>query len=182
MKWLFRAIFLILAVFLIIMAVGATRPDSLTVEREVSIASAPEDVFYYINDLSVHPDWSPWISLDDEEVVGGPSSGQGQTLGWKSLDGTLNQQTIIESLEGAFVRTELSQGGHNSLVTYALTEDDKGDTDVMMSKEMQLGGFPYVQRIFTARFKRDTTKSLTEGLSALKVLVENEAEFDEPTP
>jgi uncharacterized membrane protein len=180
MKWVFRAIFLTLAIFLIIMVVGATRPDSLTVEREVTIDSAPEDVFYYINDLSVHPDWSPWISLDDEEVAGGPSSGQGQTLGWKSIDGQFNQQTIIESLEGAFVRTELMQGGQTSLVTYALTEGDGGHTDVMMSKEMQLGGFPFVQRIFTARFKGDTDKNLTQGLTALKTLVESEAEFDEP--
>lgn len=183
MKWMFRTIFLILAVFIITMIVGATRSNTLVAEQSMTIDAGPYDIFPYLNDLSQHVDWSPWVSGDpDIQIVyGGPDSGLGQSMAWRSAEASIGDgsQEISESLEFAFVRADMLAHGKTGYVTYAITESDSGDTIVLMGMETSLGGFPFVQRLFSGQVESDMNTKLRGGLASLKALVESDLELDE---
>lgn len=180
MKWLFRAIFLTLAVFILVMIAGAFQSADLQIEREVGIDAAHEDVFFYVNDLSVHPEWSPWLRnvAASQIVYGGPASGVGQTMAWKADSGDIGSQTILESVDGAYMRADLIAQGQTALVTYAITDDGEGAVLVLLSAETSLGGFPYVQRLFKGRYAAQWGQKMEGGLVTLKGLVETEMTQD----
>lgn len=183
MKWIFRTIFLILAVFVITMIAGATRPSKLVAEQSMTIDAGPYDIFPYLNDLRQHEDWSPWVTGDDniQLVYGGPDSGLGQSMAWRSDDSAIGDgsQKISESLEFAFVRADMLAKGKSAYVTYAITEGETGNTIVLMGMETNLGGFPFVQRLFAGQVEGDMETKLRGGLSNLKALVESDLELDD---
>lgn len=183
MKWMFRAIFLILMVFIITMVVGATKPSKLVAEQSMTIDAGPYDIFPYLNDLSQHADWSPWVSGDpDIQIVyGGPDNGLGQSMAWRSNDASIGDgsQEISESLEFAFVRADMLAHGKSGYVTYAITENETGDTIILMGMETSLGGFPFVQRLFAGQVESDMESKLRDGLKSLKALVESDLELED---
>lgn len=183
MKWIFRTIFLILAVFVITMVVGATRPSKLVAEQSMTIDAGAYDIFPYLNDLRQHADWSPWVTgdADIQLVYGGPDSGLGQSMAWRSEDLAIGDgsQKISESLDFAFVRADMLARGNASYVTYAITESESGDTIVLMGMETNLGGFPFVQRLFAGQAESDMDTKLRGGLQNLKALVESDLALDD---
>lgn len=176
MKWVFRAIFLILAGFIVAMVVGAMRPSEVGAEQLQVIDAGPEDIFPYFNNLETHVFWSPWVAGDpDIEIVyGGPASGRGQTMTWKSAQPAIGfgSQEIAESQAGSFVRADMQTAHQSLIMTYVVSEDENGETVALMGAQTDLGGFPFVQRLFASGRRAKMEAKLKTGLENLRDVVE----------
>ena len=72
---------LIAAVFVFLQ----TRSSSYRVERSLSIAAAPREVYRHIDDLHEWQRWSPWDELDPKlkRTFSGPERGKGASYAWE---------------------------------------------------------------------------------------------------
>ncbi len=73
------------AVVVAVLLFAATRPDSFSVERRVTIQAPPEKIVPLLSDFRRWGEWSPWEKLDPamQRSFGGPASGVGATYGWQ---------------------------------------------------------------------------------------------------
>ena len=178
MKWIFRSIFIILGLFILAGIIGAMRPSEIGTEQLKVIDAAPEDIFPYFNNLETHVFWSPWLTGDPQIdiVYGGPPNGRGQTMAWRSANAAIGigTQEIAESQPGSFVRADMQTEKQGLVMTYAVSENDAGETEALMGAQIDLGGFPFVQRLFAASRLKALDEKLAGGLDTLEtVLLEN---------
>lgn len=80
----------IIAVIAVVLLAGfagyaATRPDTLRVERSVSIEAPPETIYPLIADLQTWRSWSPWEKKDPamKRTYAGAAAGMGATYAWE---------------------------------------------------------------------------------------------------
>lgn len=183
MKWIVRFILLILVLFGLAMLVGWRTSSELNIERSRVINADSFDVFPYMNDLRSFDKWSPWKDLAQGSfVVAGPVSGEGQELAWQSEDPAIGtgSQVIIESYEGSFVRTELNLAGRIVTGTYAIEELEEGQVSALIAIESDLGGFPFIQRLFKGVMAKKTEAQFDRALADLDALVQADLEqFDD---
>lgn len=80
-----KLIVLIIVVLLVaILLYAATRPDSFSVQRSITIKAPPEKVFALINDFHHWTLWSPWEKLDPalKRTYSGAAQGEGAIYEW----------------------------------------------------------------------------------------------------
>jgi uncharacterized protein YndB with AHSA1/START domain len=67
-----------------VLILAATRPDTLHVERTVTIKAPPEKIFPYINDFHQWGSWSPYEKRDPamKRTYSGAPSGKGAVYEW----------------------------------------------------------------------------------------------------
>jgi len=177
MKWLFRIFGLIIGLFLLSGLVGFFISPNVSVERSAEVYAIPEDVFPYLSDLESHAIWAPWQGSNNEEkyLVGGANDGVGQQAVWTCEDEDclpgMQEITVIQYPE--FVQAELNLNGRPLNATYALMgdENDDGSVTVLLKVEMQVGGFPFVQRLFKFQEKKALSNRLDLALSQLETLL-----------
>ena len=63
---------------------GFVLPDKAHVEREITIAAPPEEVFALVGELQEWPRWSPWAEKDPAAAYTLNGEGASQTLEWSS--------------------------------------------------------------------------------------------------
>ena len=68
-----------------ILAYAATRPDTFSVQRAVSIKAPPEKIFPLIDDFHRWAVWSPWEKMDPDmkRTYSGPAVGKGAAYAWQ---------------------------------------------------------------------------------------------------
>ncbi len=185
MKWILTVFLGIFFAFLCLIGIGWTLPASQTLERNIDIDGYVEDIFPILNDLRTYTQWEFQSNHgDDLEIAfGGPESGVGQTAAWQTDDvpPRIGTQEIVESETLEFVRTQLNLNGVMSSQTYALSHEAGNETvNVLLRREQDLGGFPYLQRI-TVKFSEGRIKMrLDRSLNRLKTIVENQVEPSSP--
>src|SRR5688500_17285242 len=71
-----------------VLAIAATKPDALHVERNALISASPDVVFAIINDLSRWSEWSPYNKYDPsmKKTFKGPDAGAGASFAWNGND------------------------------------------------------------------------------------------------
>ncbi len=82
---MFKLIALIIVILLIgLLAYAATRPDSFSVQRSITIKAPPEKVYALINDFHHWTTWSPWEKLDPALTrhYSGAPQGDGTIYEW----------------------------------------------------------------------------------------------------
>lgn len=180
MKWGIRLVFLILAAFIVAGIAGAMRPSEIGTEQVRVIDAAPEDIFPYFNNLETHMFWSPWLSGDENIsiVYSGPPEGRGQTMTWRSEKPSIGvgTQEIAESSPGVFVRADMETQNHTLVMTYSVSEDDAGETVALLGAQSDMGGFPFVQRLFAGRRIAALDAKLAQGLEQLDAVVQDNLE------
>jgi uncharacterized protein YndB with AHSA1/START domain len=67
-----------------VVALAMTKPDSLRVQRAVTIKAAPEQIFALINDFKAWPQWSPYENKDPtmQRRLSGAAAGTGAVYEW----------------------------------------------------------------------------------------------------
>ncbi len=67
------------------LAYAATKPDTMHVQRSISIDAPADRVYPLISDFRQWPRWSPWENLDPAmtRTLSGPPSGKGAIYEWK---------------------------------------------------------------------------------------------------
>ncbi len=87
-------------IFMILIAVVATRPAAFQIERSVQIAAPAGVVFALVNDFREWPKWSPWENRDPamSREYTGADSGDGAKYHWTGNDDVgEGSMTIVQS-------------------------------------------------------------------------------------
>ena len=169
----------LVAIIAAVLIVAAFQPDSYRVERSITIAASPADLFPHVNELRRAHVWSPWVKFDPAAkfTFEGPAAGVGAKTTWAgNSDMGEGRQTIIESKPNELVRLKLDflkpmedtatvefrlkPAGTGTTVTWSMEGPKNYLSKVMcmfMSMEKMIGG-PF-----------------EEGLANLKKLVETPA-------
>ncbi|NNE57814.1 MAG: hypothetical protein HKN36_06865 [Hellea sp.] len=184
MKWLFRIFGVIIGLFLLSVFVGLFISSNLSVERSSEVYAIPEDVFPYLSDLESHAIWAPWQGPNNEDkyLVGGSDEGVGQQAVWTCDDEDclpgMQEITVIQYPE--FVQAELNLNGRPINATYALMGDENNDgsVTVLLKVDMEVGGFPYVQRLFKFQERKALSNRLDLALVQLETLLKADGMAD----
>lgn len=97
LKWVFGFLIVLIAGFA---GYVALQPDVMHVERQTTVAAAPNAVFDNVNALKKWDAWSPWAKLDPNAKVGfeGPAEGHDAVFTWSGNDQVgEGKMTIVES-------------------------------------------------------------------------------------
>ena len=76
------------AAIILLLAYAATRPDSFSVQRSVTINAAPDKLLPLLTDFHRWPEWSPWEKLDPtmKRTHSGAANGVGAIYEWDGND------------------------------------------------------------------------------------------------
>ena len=159
-----------------VLGYAATRPDTFSLERKISINAAPEEVYANINDFHAWDAWSPWAKLDTAMVTtyGGPASGPGATYEWKgNSDVGEGKMEITAATPSSSVTIKLDFltpiESHNTTV-FTLTPTN-GGTDVSW---LMSGPSSYLTKLMTSFVSMDKMvgPDFEKGLLQLKAVSE----------
>jgi uncharacterized protein YndB with AHSA1/START domain len=172
LKGLFIAAVLLIAAFVII---GFFLPKVATVERETTIAAAPETILGLADGFKRFNEWSPWASLDPatKYTYSGPERGVGARMEWSSENPDVGHgsQEIIAVEPGRSVTSALDLGMDTPTTTkMVLTPSDAG-TRVTWTLTTDFSG-SLVGRYFGLALDSMVGPDYEKGLAKLKALAE----------
>ncbi|MDB5970508.1 MAG: polyketide cyclase [Hydrocarboniphaga sp.] len=169
------AIILVLAVVAILIY-ATTRPDTLHVQRSITIKAPPETIFPQIDTLGNWRQWSPYEKYDPamKRTFEGPAGGQGAAYAWDGSSKVgAGRMEIIESAPSSKVVFKLDFmrpfEAHNT-ATFTLLPNADGTT-VTWAMD---GPAPYINKLMGIFFNMDEMigKDFAAGLASLKTLTE----------
>lgn len=163
----------------LILALAATRPDTFSVERRISIAAPPAKVMPLLADFHSWQSWSPWERLDPnmQRTFSGPASGQGAVYEWTgNSDVGRGRMEITEYTPPSkvVIRLEFREPlAVTNMTTFALAPTATG-TDVSWTMN---GPMLFVSKIMSVFMSMDTLigKDFERGLATLKSVAEQPA-------
>ena len=168
---------LLIAIFVAgVLGFATTKPDTFSVQREVSIKAPPDKVAALIVDFRNWQLWSPWEKLDPDmkRTYAGPASGKGARYAWQGDDKVgAGRMEITDAAtpERTVIKLDFLKPfeSHNT-TTFALTPD--GDS-TKVSWTMT-GPSPYVSKVMNVFVSMDTMigKDFDKGLANLKAAAE----------
>lgn len=185
MKWLKRLIVAVVVLLAVVVGVAFLLPDRAHVERSISIAREPAQVFAVLDDMRRFNEWSPWYDRDPNAkyTLSGPPSGVGARLAWSGDPDTVGEgsQEIIESTPHSRIRVQLDFGPMGRPVAqYSLAPDDAGtrvtwsfDTELPLAFDADFG-WNLMGRYMGLAFDSMIGKDYEAGLAKLKHVVEAE--------
>lgn len=157
MRPLTRLFLGVIALAAILAAVSVGLPSHVTVSRSVVINAPESAIFPYLNNLRAFGEWSPWSARDPQLAFsyGGPASGQGAQVAWKSTKPSIGtgSMAISESeplhhvglnvnydgLEGTS-SYDIGPAGSGSKVTWSFVYQS-GSSPLKRWKALMLDGF-----------------------------------------
>lgn len=160
----------------VILGYATTKPDTFTVQREISIAAPAQKVAGLVTDFRQWQNWSPWEKLDPnmQRSFSGPASGLGAKYAWQGDEKVgEGRMEIIEAADPARTVIKLDFlkpfESHNT-TTFVLTPDGE-QTRVRWS---MTGPSPYVSKVMTVFVSMDRMigKDFEKGLANLKAAAE----------
>lgn len=162
----------------LIVALAATRPDSFTVERRMTIKAPAANVMALIGDFRNWKNWSPWEHLDPnmQRTFSGPASGKGALYEWVGNSDVANGRMDITDYAApskAVIRLQFVEPlAVTYTTTFALTP--RGDT-TEVSWTMS-GPMLFVSKIMSVFMSMDTLigRDFERGLSKLKAVCEQQ--------
>lgn len=175
---MFKYLIIVLAVVLGgVLVYAASRPDTFSVERRISIDAPPDEIFPLINDLHRFTQWSPYEQKDPSmnRNHSGAALGVGAIYAWDG-DGEVGQGSmeITESSEPSRVTIQLDfvrPFKARNIVDFTLVPTGKA-TEVTWAMH---GPSPYVSKVMGVFFNMDRMvgRDFESGLVKLKALAES---------
>mmetsp|Transcript_2783 Transcript_2783/g.4755 ORF Transcript_2783/g.4755 Transcript_2783/m.4755 type:complete len:177 (+) Transcript_2783:469-999(+) len=165
----------LVALVVVVVIVGMLLPRYVSVEREVIVDAAPEEVFPHLNSLQAFSEWSPWSGIDPEMEVAysGPEEGVGNVMEWTSEHPNVGngRQEIVESVENESVRTALDFGEMGTAEAWWRLTPEGDSTRVTWGMLADMGGGP-VGRWFGLMMDGWVGADYERGLARLEETVE----------
>jgi len=150
-------------------------PRNVIVERQVTIAAAPSEIFPLVNSLQRTTEWSPWIVRDPDMTVTyeGPAAGVGNVMIWTSIVDSVGngRQEIVESVENARVATLLDFGDMGTARAWIELEETEGGTEITWGLDADMGMNP-IGRWMGLTMDRLVGPDYEAGLANLQDLIE----------
>ena len=175
MRILKKLLIFLAGVVVLLVAIAFFLPDNAHVERTITIARPPSQVFAVLNSYRRFNEWSPWFDTDPHAkvTITGPASGVGAKYAWSgNKDVGSGSQEIVESKPNEMVKTALDFGEMGkSNATFHLTPAGQG-TQLTWSFDMSFNG-KLISRYFGLMMDSYVGKDYDKGLPKLKALVES---------
>jgi hypothetical protein len=184
-----KALYLIVALVVVLLVVAAFLPATYTVERSIVIAKPPSVVFPQVADLNQWLKWSPWPEMEPsaKNTITGPVGEVGMSWAWEGKELGVGSLTLH--------RVEKDRSVHSKLV---IKEPMASEADDYMTLEpvengtkltwTNTGSLPYpVGRYFGLTIEGMLGPQYESGLQKLKALCESieeppAASEEAPTP
>jgi len=173
---LFRSLALGLFVLVTgVVLVAYLLPRNVIVERQITIAGAPSDIFPLVNSLQRVAEWSPWTVRDPNMTVTyeGPLEGVGNVMIWTSTaEGVSDgRQEIVESIANARVVTLLDFNDMGTTRTRFDLREVAGGTEVTWRLDTDMGMNP-IGRWMGFMMDRLVGPDYEAGLANLQDMIE----------
>jgi polyketide cyclase/dehydrase/lipid transport protein len=172
-----KILLVLVALVLVFVVVVALQPSEFHVERSVTVAASPADVFAEVNDFHKWDAWSPWAKLDPDAKVGfeGPESGEGAVMTWAgNSEVGAGKMTLVESKPDELVKTRVDftepfEGSSGSQFTFKPA--DGGETAVTWSMDDE---HTFIEKAMCLIMngKKMVGEQMEKGLAQLKEVAE----------
>jgi Polyketide cyclase / dehydrase and lipid transport len=164
-----------------ILILAASKPNTFSVERAISVKAPPEKIFPLINDFHQWVSWSPYENKDPamKRSYSGAESGKGAVYGWEGNSNVgAGRMEILEtqSLESSAASKILIKldffkpfEGHNTAEFTMLPQGDATNLNWVMR-----GPAPFISKLMQVFMNLDHMigKDFEVGLANLKRLTE----------
>lgn len=174
MKWLIRVVGAVVALIVVLAAIGFVLPSQFKVQRAVTIAAPPDKVYAFIADPRQWKAWSVWNRRDPamQMQYSGAASGAGAKWAWQSRtegNGTMEFTAAVpgERVEYALAFPDMGMQSRGVL----RLDPEGGGTRVTWTNEGDVGASP-VNRWFAVFMDRLVGPDFEAGLTNLKALAE----------
>jgi uncharacterized protein YndB with AHSA1/START domain len=166
----------VVALVVAVLAFAATRPDSLHVERTVTINAPPEKIFPLISDFHTWTTWSPYEQIDPQmkRAYSGAVNGKGAVYQWHgNSEVGQGRMEITDVTHPTHVTIKLDfmkpLEGHN-VAEFALVPEG-GTTKITWKMD---GPTPYIGKVIGVFVNMDRMigSSFETGLANLKAIAE----------
>ncbi|MES2643841.1 MAG: SRPBCC family protein [Myxococcota bacterium] len=169
--------------------VVAMQPDEMTMQRSVTVAATPADVFPFANDFEQWQKWNPWRDMDpsQKETFSDNKAGVGAWYAWEGNDKvgkgrmdlreSVQDQKVVHDLHfiepfesKAVVTFTMAPAGDQTTVTWGFVSEQ-----ALMAKAFGL--FVDMDAMLGADFQRglDKLKPLAEAAATERVAAERAA-------
>ena len=182
MKFLKRALIVIVIIVLALLIIGFFLPREVYVERSGFVNADHEIVFDHISDLRKWQLWSPWFEADPDMHIEyfGPEYGTGSGYEWRSDVVGNGKLTISQSIRYARVSADLDFMEHGTGSSSFILEVADGGTNVIWTMNTDMGTNP-INRYFGLLMDTMLGKDFEKGLSNLAALLDGQR-VPEPEP
>jgi len=175
MKWLVRTIVGLIALAVLLLAIGLALPSHFRVERTVDINAPAEKVYALLADPREWKRWTVWNQRDPAMKVeySGPASGVGARWAWQSKTEGNGAMEFTEAVANQRIGYQLSfpDFGMQSAGVVAIAPGGTG-VRVSWTNEGEVGANP-INRWFGRFMDRMVGKDFDAGLANLKRLAES---------
>ena len=152
-------------------------PGHVHVERSITIAAEPAEVFNVVGDLHRSDEWSPWLERDPNakiKIEGDP--GAGQKMSWASEHKNVGagRQEVIGFVPNELMEVDLFFEGQGEAKAYFELTPVEGGSQLTWGFDTDLGMNP-LMRYMGLMFDSWVGADYEKGLAKLKTVVESEA-------
>jgi len=171
-----KTLLLIAIAVALVLGYATTKPDTFSVQRDITIAAPPQKVAALINDFHQWPSWSPWEKLDPDmrRSYSGAASGQGARYAWQGDEKVgAGRMEIVEAADPGrtVIKLDFLQPyeSHNTTTFVLAPAGEQTRVSWTMS-----GPSPYVSKVMTVFVSMDRMigKDFEKGLANLKAAAE----------
>jgi hypothetical protein len=167
----------VLAIVIVaILIFAASKPNTFSVERAISVKAPPEKIFPLINDFHQWVSWSPYENKDPamKRSYSGAESGKGAVYGWEGNSNVgSGRMEILDASAPSKILIKLDFfkpfEGHNTAEFTMLPQGDATDLNWVMR-----GPAPFISKLMQVFMNLDHMigKDFEIGLANLKRLTE----------
>jgi hypothetical protein len=159
-----------------ILILAASKPNTFSVERAISVKAPPEKIFPLINDFHQWVSWSPYENKDPamKRSYSGAESGKGAVYGWEGNSNVgSGRMEILEMSAPSKILIKLDFfkpfEGHNTAEFTMLPQGDATNLNWVMR-----GPAPFISKLMQVFMNLDHMigKDFEVGLANLKKLTE----------
>ena len=160
---------------LAVLVYAATKPDSFTLQRSISVAAPPDKVFALISDMKAFNTWNPFARKDPAQKLSyeGPAGGVGAAYAWEGPVVGKGRMEVVETLPPTRVAMRLDfekpmQARNQAVFTL---EPQGAQTRVTWAMN---GPMPYLSKLMTIFYSMDKMVGgdFEAGLANLKAAAE----------
>lgn len=173
MKFLKIVGYIVAALIVLILILGAIAPKEVTTSRSIVINADQATVFSLVNELPSWERWSPWQQRDSTIIntYGEKTAGTGASYSWTSKDSGDGELTITESFEADSIHIAMIFDGQGNAFSNWYFEPVDGGTKATWTFASTFP-FPFNAIIALQDVEGMLNKDYDEGLAFLKAEAE----------
>ncbi|MFQ5469938.1 MAG: SRPBCC family protein [Gammaproteobacteria bacterium] len=168
-----------LIILAILVLMGLALPESVQLERSITIQRPAATIYNTLIDLSTFNSWSPWARRDPniQYRFEGPSHGTGARLSWRSDNPEVGSgtQEIISSEKDRHITIALTFDDEANANSFFHIQPVENGCKVIWGFDTRFG-YNIVARYFGLMIADWVGKDYESGLGNLKSLLENQTE------